>query len=205
MFTVEPTELVRAAGRFTELVFAHEYGKVPWLLVRLGGDDEELAAALRAADASAAAAAVPGQIAFHTEVVSEAPLRLKRDGALAAGPDWASLVRNLGDGRYHAVPVRKRTDVDAVFGERISIGRAMNKDIVFRHASISKFHAYFQLTDPDRCTVSDAGSKNGTMVNGTRLQPKEVVEVVSGDHVTFGSISTIVLDARTLWRVLRAR
>jgi hypothetical protein len=29
--------------------------------------------------------------------------------------------------------------------------------------------------------------------------------VASGDRVIFGSISTIVLDARALWRVLRAR
>ena len=205
MLTLEPAEMVRAAGRLTELVFTHEYGNVPWLLVRLAPGDNELAAALHAADANAAAVRPPGQIAFHTEAVSEGPLRLKRNGAPPADPERTSLIQSLGNERYHVVPVSKRTDVDAVFGERVSIGRALNKDIVLRHTSISKFHAYFHQTEPDRCTLADADSKNGTLVNGTRLKPKDPVEVASGDRVTFGSISTVVLDARGLWRVLRAR
>lgn len=203
MLTLEPLELIRAAGRLTELVFSHEYGKVPWLLVRLGGENDELAAALRAADTSSASFQPAAQIAFRTEVVSEAPIRHARDGAHE--PDRSSLVRSLGSERYFALPVQKRADVDAAFGDRISIGRALNKDIVLRHASISKFHAYFQLDAPNLCSLSDAGSKNGTLLNGTRIAPREVVEVVSGDRVTFGSVSTLVLDARTLHHVLRGR
>jgi hypothetical protein len=203
MLTLEPEDLVRAAGRLSELVFAQEYGKVPWLLVRLARGDDELAAALRALEARAAPATPSGQMGFHTEVVSEAPIRIGRDGAQGTGPDWGRLLQGLGDERYHVLPVQKRTDVDAVFEDRISIGRALNKDIVFRHASISKFHAYFQLGTANRCALADVGSKNGTIVNGSRAKPKEAVEVVSGDHIVFGSISTIVLDARTLWRVLR--
>jgi hypothetical protein len=205
MPTIEPAELVRAAGRLTELVFAHEYGRIPWLLIRLGATDQELAAALRAADANAAAVTSRGNIAYQTEVVSEAPIRLKREGIQAPEPDAAGLVRSLGDAHCYAVPIQKRTDVDAVFGERISIGRAFNKDIVLRHASISKFHSYFQHDGADGWTLSDAGAKNGTSVNGSRIPPRGSVEVVSGDHLVFGSVSTIVLDARTLWRVLRAR
>lgn len=203
MPALEPTDLVRAAGRLSELVFGQEYGKIPWLLVRLARGDDELAAALRALDTRAAAAPRSGHMGFHTEVVSEAPIRARRDGALGAGPDFAGLMRSLGDERYHVVPVQKRTDVDVVFEDRISIGRALNKDIVFRHASISKFHAYFRLDASSRCAVADAGSKNGTIVNGSRIKSKGAVEVVSGDHIVFGSVSTIVLDARTLWRVLR--
>lgn len=205
MLTLEPSELTRAAGRLTEVVFAHEYGKVPWLLVRLGEEDDQLAAALRAADARVPSIRPPGQLAFHTEVLSEPLIRLKRNGEALSEPDWVSLVRGLGDDTYYAVPIRKRTDVDAAFGERISVGRALNKDLVFRHASISKFHAYFQLGAPHVCALADAGSKNGTSVNGSPIPPKGTVEVVSGDKVTFGSVRTVVLDVRTLWRVLRVR
>jgi pSer/pThr/pTyr-binding forkhead associated (FHA) protein len=52
-------------------------------------------------------------------------------------------------------------------------------------------------------SVSDAGSKNGTTVNGTRLAPRELVEVTNGDRVTFGSIETLFLDAGTIWRLIR--
>src|SRR5882672_4827760 len=203
MLILEPSELVRAAGRLTELVFSHEYGDAPWLLVRIAPGDNELAAALRAADANAAAVRPPGQIAFHTEALAEASIRLKNNSAAPADPDKTSLIRSLGNERYHVVPLSKRTDVDAVFGERVSIGRALNKDIVLRHTSISKFHAYFHQSEPDRCVLADADSKNGTLVNGARLKAKDPIEVASGDRVTFGSISTIVLDARALWRVLR--
>jgi len=203
MFVIEPIELTRAAGRLTEVVFSHEYGKVPWLLVQLAGTNDELSAALRAAETNDVGGPPSGPIAFRTEIVSETPIRLGRDGALA--PDRTNLVKILGDARYFAVPIRKRVDVDAVFGERISIGRALNKDVVLRHASISKFHAYFQLGGATHCALADAGSKNGTTVNGTRIPPKEVVEVVSGDRVGFGSVSTIVLDAQSLHHVLRTR
>lgn len=205
MPTFEPSELIRAAGRLTELIFALEYGKFPWLLVRLGGEDDQLAVALRATGVQVPSIRPQEQLAYQTEILSEPPIRLKRDGEAATGPDWASVVRGLGDDRYYAVPIRKRTDVDAAFRDRISIGRALNKDLVFRHASISKFHAYFQLGAPYVCALADAGSKNGTSVNGARIPPKGVTEVVSGDKVTFGSVRTVVLDARTLWRVLRAR
>jgi hypothetical protein len=203
MPVIEPIELTRAAGRLTEVVFSHEYGKVPWLLVQLTGTNDELSAALRAADTNEMGGPPSGPIAFRTEIVSETPIRLGREGAVVT--DRTDLVKSLGDERYFAVPIRKRVDVDAVFGERISIGRALNKDICLRHASISKFHAYFQLGGTTQCALADAGSKNGTTVNGTRIPPKEVVEVVSGDRVGFGSVSTIVLDARTLHHVLRTR
>src|SRR6185369_11639657 len=108
MLTIEPSELVRAAGRLTELVFAHEYGKIPWLLVRLGEEDDQLAAALRAADAQVPSIRPPGQLAFHTEILSEAPIRLKRDGEGPSDPDWVSLVRGLGDDTYYAVPIHKQ-------------------------------------------------------------------------------------------------
>ncbi|HVU02594.1 MAG TPA: FHA domain-containing protein [Polyangiaceae bacterium] len=203
MLTFEPTELARTASRLTELVFGHEYGKCPWLAVRVDADDE-LAAVLRASEASTSASVPPGQIAFHTEVVSEAALRSARDGGAPPSVDWTALVRKLGDGRFHALSIRKRHGVDSAFEDRISLGRAMNKDIVLRHSSISKFHAYFQF-DGDRCLLADAGSKNGTTVNGAKLPPKETTEVVNGDQILFGSVATTVLDARTLWRLMRLR
>lgn len=100
---------------------------------------------------------------------------------------------------------RKRTDVGAAFGERISLGPAMNKDLVLRHASMSKLHAYFELGDGGLFRVADAGSRNGVVVNGTKTAPKALNEIAVGDAITFGSLWTMVLDARTPWCVLRRR
>jgi hypothetical protein len=204
MMSIEPAELVRDAGRTSELVFAHENGRSPWLLVRLEGADDELVAGLRVTGPLPAARQA-GQIAFRTEAISIGAIRAARSSSRSGEVDLADILRSLGDGKYHATPIQKRTDVDAVFGERISLGRAMNKDLVFRHASISKFHAYFELSDGGMCRVADAGSKNGVVVNGTKIAPKSLVEVNVGDAVTFGAVWTMVLDARTLWRLLRHR
>jgi hypothetical protein len=173
--------------------------------VRLDGVDDELVAGLRVTGTAVPAARQAGQMAFRTEAISIGAIRVARSASRAGEADLASILRNLGDAKYYATPIRKRTDVDAVFGERISLGRALNKDLVFRHASISKFHAYFELGDGGACRVADAGSKNGVIVNGTKIAPKASLEVTVGDAITFGSLWTMVLDARTLWRVLRHR
>ena len=57
-------------------------------------------------------------------------------------------------------PVRKRLDL---FPEMITVGRTGNNDIVIPDATVSKFHAYFRVTDKG-LEIVDAGSRNGTKV-----------------------------------------
>jgi pSer/pThr/pTyr-binding forkhead associated (FHA) protein len=82
----------------------------------------------------------------------------------------------------------------------------MNKDIVLRHSSISKFHAYLEREPREGAawSVTDAESTNGTSVEGKRLEPKAVRRLTTGERVSFGSIQTILLDARTVYKLLRA-
>jgi hypothetical protein len=120
-----------------------------------------------------------------------------------AEPDIGDLARFITD-RSYVTAVDKRLEPEGPLGDRVLIGRAMNKDIVLRHPSISKFHAYFEATEAGDWSVADAGSKNGTSLNGTRLTPREPKNVANGDRVTFGAIETLLLDARTVWRLLRA-
>jgi hypothetical protein len=117
-------------------------------------------------------------------------------------PDVRDLAKVI-DGPSYFTAVRKRLDAEGPLGDRVSIGRAMNKDIVLRHPSISKFHAYFHMTESGDWSITDAGSKNGTSVNGNRLTPREPGVVTNGDKVGFGSIEVLFLDARTVWRLLR--
>ena len=78
--------------------------------------------------------------------------------------------------------VAKRT---ATFPGKISIGRAKNTDIVIPDGDLSKLHALIAL-EGGRYRISDADSKNGTFVNGRRLEPGEVREVKDDDLVWFG-------------------
>lgn len=78
-------------------------------------------------------------------------------------------------------------DEDSVFSGMINVGRATNNDVVLPQAEVSKFHAYFQCVAKDRYVLVDAGSMNGTYVNGTALQPGDKAELRDGDLVSFSS------------------
>src|ERR1039458_5638552 len=52
---------------------------------------------------------------------------------------------------------------------RITIGRASTSDIVVRDSKVSRRHALIEC-GPAGCTVIDAGSPNGTWINGVRVE-----------------------------------
>jgi hypothetical protein len=74
---------------------------------------------------------------------------------------------------------------------RVTIGRE-DADISLSHKKVSKVHAYFNV-DGGLPSVEDAGSKNGTWVNGKMLSPNRPVPVDVGDELNFGSV------VATLW------
>lgn len=68
----------------------------------------------------------------------------------------------------------------------ITVGRTRISDVFLDHPSISKLHAYFRQDGPSGAfTVTDAGSTNGTTLNGRQLIAKESVEVGDGDEIVF--------------------
>jgi hypothetical protein len=205
---LSPPELVRATTRLTELGFAREFGASPFVAIRVRNQQDGLSIGLETtlAGVETAPARPLGQLGFHTEMasVNSYALELKARAATVTVPDVRHLTRVLADGPHFVASLRKRSGADSAFANRISVGRAPNKDLVLRHGSISKFHAYFQVDEQDCYYVADAGSKNGTLLNGSRLLAREPTPVQNGDFVVFGSVEAMVLDARTLWRALRA-
>lgn len=204
---LEPVDLVRAARSLVERVFVEEYGHTPWLAIELPAGDEALAEALRAVPSIVRASEMPPPpLEFHTDLVALEDLNELGE------PDRPSTVpeRNigslseLGQGSIFFRAVRKRLDTAGALGERVSIGRAMNQDIVLRHPRVSKFHAFF-ITKAGDWSIADAGSTNGTTVNGVRLAPRKPALLRSGDQVGFGPIQTAFLDATLVWRLLRAK
>ena len=99
------------------------------------------------------------------------------------------------------IPVTKRQSNP--YPERISVGRARNCDIVLRNRSVSKLHAHFRHTGGDKLELVDLGSYNGTWLNGAQL-PAHAGELVrSGDELQFGMVSAQLVDADTLYDMLR--
>jgi pSer/pThr/pTyr-binding forkhead associated (FHA) protein len=108
-------------------------------------------------------------------------------------------VRRLFERHPHfALQLRKRAG-DA-YADRISVGRARNKDVVLREESVSKFHAWFEMDEEGRFYLADAGSANGTRVAGRLLVPRELSPVAMGAVIEFGGVRATLCPGELLWR-----
>lgn len=132
---------------------------------------------------------------FHTEMASRADLFDTVDGA--ARPTPGAMVRptlprmpvldelpeQSGERAYYIV---KRAD--GAFQDRVGVGRAPNVDVSIGLPRLSKYHAYFVLPEDPAgdLTIADAGSKNGTWVDGDKVEPKQSVPVTDGCTVRLG-------------------
>jgi hypothetical protein len=195
-----PRPLVEAAATLDLLEFLDRHGDAHLLLVRIPEGDTELELGL-GAGASSGAAEGPEPLPFRTGL-QEPPRTWRSNSEKKRREDPVALWRLVEKHPYFAVAVRKRVDSDALFMGRISIGRARNKDIVLRHSSISKFHAWFEADDSENLHVSDAGSTNLTHLNGKQLEARARTVVEPGDAIRFGSIETIVCSPGTFWACL---
>jgi len=72
-----------------------------------------------------------------------------------------------------------------------TIGRDAACDLVLSDMTVSRTHAGLHR-DADSWLLSDAGSTNGTRLNGWRVT--EPVPVRAGDRVTFGSMTLVITD-----------
>ena len=94
------------------------------------------------------------------------------------------------------------------FSEWITVGRAVNNDIVLRYPTISKLHARFEVEttsfgEPLGYQLVDNHSSGKTVHNGTVLETNQTVPVAIGDVILFGSIRCTVMDATLIWENLR--
>jgi len=71
------------------------------------------------------------------------------------------------------------------FPNMISVGRALNNDLVVMLSTMSKIHGYF-MCEGDAWSFIDHGSKNGTRINDQPLQPREKRALQSGDRIRLG-------------------
>lgn len=82
----------------------------------------------------------------------------------------------------------------------ITIGRLEQNDVFFGDDSVSKLHALIR-DDGDAYYIADAGSKNGTIVDGERVgRMSEGGErkLVGGEMVQLGNITAMFVDTQGL-------
>lgn len=140
---------------------------------------------------------------FETGVVTAESV-LRGDTAGDRDDDWSS-----ASAHPFLLEVKKRPDNEWL--SWISVGRAGNNDLVLRHPSVSKLHGRIQTEqtpeddNPDGTgyMLIDAGSSNGTWVNGSRLAPPDPRRLNAGDRLRFGEVECEFLDGSLLHDRLR--
>lgn len=84
-------------------------------------------------------------------------------------------------------PLRKRPE-GSPFADMMTIGRASNNDLVVAHPSVSWFHAYLRWQG-GQWMIDDAGSSNGTIVDGQEVPPER--PLASGSSINLGGAITL--------------
>ncbi len=97
------------------------------------------------------------------------------------------------------LPIRKASEL---FAEMITVGRTSNHDLVVRDVTVSKFHAWLRIEDSVLWLV-DAGSHNGTRVEGQQCAPRRAVCAATGSRIQFGSVELALESSATVWEMLR--
>ena len=80
--------------------------------------------------------------------------------------------------------VGQDTNTFDVSSGRINIGREQSNDLVLNDPTVSGFHAAI-FYENSICTIVDLGSSNGTLLNGTPLSGKTVLNL--SDTISFGN------------------
>jgi hypothetical protein len=107
------------------------------------------------------------------------------------GPPVAALAAVLVSHETLAAPLVKREN--SPYEGFIFVGRAVTSDIVLDDESISKSHAAFQH-EGEAWFVKDARSRNGTYVDGRRLEGSERIRIHSGSQITFGHVAAYFVE-----------
>ncbi len=100
--------------------------------------------------------------------------------------------------------VKKRAG--GAFADRVGIGRAANADVSVPLATVSKYHAYFTVPEDLSASyrITDAGSTNGTFVDGRRLPDKQAVAVQTGTQILLGPHRFVFFTAAALFERVRS-
>ncbi len=87
------------------------------------------------------------------------------------------------------------------FVDLITLGRTDGNDITITDISVSRFQAFFRRRH-GRWFLCDAGSSNGTRVDGEKLKPRTEAEILSQTRIRFGAVQYVFHTADSLYDLL---
>ena len=105
---------------------------------------------------------------------------------------WAE----LANGDSLVVPVVK-SDRNP-FAGLITVGRAQSCDLRLTSSQVSKIHAYLRHRPGKGWVIKDGGSRNGTYLEGLKIEPQTDYPLAFGQQVRFGDVTGMFLGQREL-------
>ncbi len=114
----------------------------------------------------------------------------------------AELELGLHRPRPQVLPLAKKKGTP--FVDLITIGRTASNDVTLDDLSVSRFQAFVRARF-GRWFICDAGSRNGTRIDGTLLKARSEVEIKSGQLLQFGLLHATFHTADTLYDFLSTR
>ena len=85
----------------------------------------------------------------------------------------------------------------------VTIGRGKENDVAVDDATLSRVHLVLMRPESGGWTVRDAGSSNGTYLEGRLLETGKPALLASGTHLQAGSVRLTFLESRDLLLRLR--
>jgi hypothetical protein len=196
---LNPSELVDELRAASLPEVDTKYGSAPLLLIEIGDHDDELEDGLYRTLAQEGKPVRPSLGLFSQTSPGFATVAIPKRGEPDVDP--MELLARLRRHPYFALPLFKR-DRGPADATRITVGRQTGWDVLLRHGTVSKKHAYFEIDDSGALYLADCDSKNGTHVNGARLKSGEVRWLQPLDHIHFGSVSAFTCSASVLRGVI---
>ncbi|RLB54750.1 MAG: hypothetical protein DRI34_11615 [Deltaproteobacteria bacterium] len=96
-----------------------------------------------------------------------------------------------------------KSDRNSVAG-KILVGRTETNDLVVAHLTVSKHHAYLRREEGGQVLLVDAGSTNGTKLNGRRLDASQPRQLADGDQVAFGDVAFTYYSPQGFYNLLHS-
>lgn len=100
------------------------------------------------------------------------------------------------------IPALEKTDK---YKSVVNIGSNFRNDVIVNSEIVSRFHASLRIDKSGKVFIVDNHSKNGTQVNGVKIQPGKPYRIKRGDNILCGteditdSLSQYLPPAFPLW------
>lgn len=190
MYKWLPRLMLAQARELPLAVFAAKVASPACMLIVTEGHEAEFVSALAPGAERFETVVVPSVTAVLSAIHSGIGIRTGAAGR-AKLPDAIAELFNVA---CHLVAV-------PVGAAPATLGRERSNAIVLRHRTVSRVHAYAEVSPTGEVAIGDAGGKNGIRVNGTRID--ERTQVTSEDRLGFGEIQARVLRTTELWEMAK--